>query len=75
MKKLADLVAIGLLVACSVALALVSVQNAQPVAIVFLGAQSIQLPFGLLLSLAFGAGAIAFALLPWLWPGGSSRKT
>lgn len=74
MKKLADLLSVGLLVACSIALALVAVQNAQPVAIVFLGAQSIQLPFGLLLAFAFGSGAIALALLPWVWPS-ARRKT
>ncbi|MGB8702395.1 MAG: hypothetical protein WCD18_23505 [Thermosynechococcaceae cyanobacterium] len=55
---------IGLMVVIT---ALLSVQNATAVALVWLGLQSIQLPFGLVLSLSFALGLMLAAGVPWVW--------
>lgn len=62
----------GLLMALTVAgmvmgVALISVQNAAPVSLKFLGLRSIQVPLGLMLSVGFAGGAIAAAGLPIAW--------
>ncbi len=71
----------GLLMALTVAVvaigvALISVQNAEPVALKFLGLRSIQVPLGLMLSVGFAGGAIAAVGLPIAWKalGPSSRR-
>ncbi len=82
MKSL-SIVLIALLVAgWSVAIAILSVQNAfitnddgeaQLVTLKFLGLQSIQMPFGVALALAFAIGVIAAALLT-AWLGRSPKR-
>jgi uncharacterized integral membrane protein len=46
-----------------VAIAIVSVQNATPVAIKFLTFQSVELPFGVILSFCVAGGMVLTALL------------
>lgn len=74
MKRIADLIQALFLAGSTIALALISVQNARPVSLTLLGLRSIELPFGLLLALAFAAGVLAAALLPWLWPGSVAKR-
>ncbi len=80
MKSLAILVTTIVIALWVVAIALLSVQNATPVSLRFLGFQSIQIPFGLFLALCAGIGMIAMALLQPLWglagsePGSSTRE-
>lgn len=52
-----------------VAIAILSVQNATPVAIQFLGLQSITLPFGVVLSFCVAGGMLATIVLLWLFGG------
>jgi uncharacterized integral membrane protein len=49
------------------AIAIVSVQNAQPISLKFLSFQSIQIPFGLVMAFSAGVGVIGMALLQPLW--------
>lgn len=51
--------------------ALVSVQNAAPISIRFLTWQSIELPFGLVLSVSFCVGLLLAVVLPLVWRFGS----
>ncbi len=67
MKNLANLLT-SLVVACwVVAIAILSVQNAEPVSLRFLTFQSIQLPVGLVLAFSAGLGIIGIALTQPLW--------
>lgn len=52
-----------------VAIAILSVQNATPVAVQFLGLQSVELPFGVMLSLGVAGGMLVTTLLLVLWGG------
>ena len=63
MRSIANLVT-SVVVACwVVAIAVISVQNAEPVSIKFLTFQSIQIPVGLVLAFSAGVGIIGMALL------------
>jgi uncharacterized integral membrane protein len=63
MKNLA-LLLIALLMAWWIgAIALIAVQNAEPVTLTFLTYQSIALPFGLVLAFSVGLGVIGSAVL------------
>ncbi len=76
MKKLA-LLLIALLMALWIsAIALIAVQNAEPVALKFLSFQSIALPFGLVLAFSASLGLLGSAvLLPLLGIVGGSGQT
>ena len=50
-----------------VAIAILSVQNATPVALRFITFQSINLPVGLVLGFSVGIGIIVGAIAPLLW--------
>lgn len=67
MKTIANLLASLIVVIWILAIAILSVQNATPVSLKFLGFESIQLPVGVVLAFCAGAGvvggAIAFPLL------------
>jgi uncharacterized integral membrane protein len=76
MKTFTNIATAIVLAAWIGAIAILSVQNATLVSLRFLGWQSINLPFGVVLAFSAGAGAIggAFALAfasasiaPWLW--------
>ncbi|MBS3026570.1 MAG: DUF1049 domain-containing protein [Dolichospermum sp. DET50] len=56
-----------------VAIALISVQNATPVSLRFLGFQSIQIPFGLMLAFSVAVGLLGTAVLQPLWGLGESQ--
>lgn len=49
------------------AIAILSVQNAQPVSLKFLTFQSIPIPIGLVLAFCAGVGIVSMALLQPLW--------
>jgi uncharacterized integral membrane protein len=73
MKNLA-LLFIALIIAFWIsAIALISIQNAEPVTLKFLTLQSVALPFGLVLAFSAGLGVFGSALLlPLLFAGGSN---
>ena len=82
MKPLATIAIALILAGWSVAIAILSVQNAfvtdengnaQLVALSFLGLQSIQMPFGVALAFAFALGVIATALV-LVWVGRSPKQ-
>ncbi|MBW4620213.1 MAG: DUF1049 domain-containing protein [Cyanosarcina radialis HA8281-LM2] len=49
------------------AIAILSVQNATLISLRFLGWQSVNLPFGVVLAFGAGAGAIGGAIAPLFW--------
>jgi uncharacterized integral membrane protein len=51
--------------------ALVSVQNATSISVLFLGWQSIELPVGVVLSAGFAVGLMLAVVLPLVWRFGS----
>ncbi|MEI6445376.1 MAG: LapA family protein [Nostocales cyanobacterium ELA583] len=57
-----------------VAIALISVQNATPVSLRFLGFQSIQIPLGLMLAFCVAVGLLGTAVLQPLWGLGESQS-
>ena len=67
MKTLANLLTSLLVAVWVIAIAILSVQNAQPVSLRFFTFQSIQLPVGLLLAFCVGLGIIGTALIQPLW--------
>lgn len=82
MKSLAILVIALVVAGWSVAIAILSVQNAfitdetgeaQLIALQFLGLQSIQMPFGVALALAFALGIVITALI-LTWVGRSPKR-
>ncbi len=74
MKSLANLSAIMLVACWMVAIAFISVQNAQPTSIAFFGQQSIAMPFGLLLTFTAVVGMVGISLLqPLLLPSRRDR--
>jgi uncharacterized integral membrane protein len=69
MKSLANLSAIILVACWMLAIAFISVQNAQPTSITFFGQQSVAMPFGLMLTFTAVLGMVGMSLLqPLLFP-------
>ncbi|MGB3491486.1 MAG: hypothetical protein WBA57_02075 [Elainellaceae cyanobacterium] len=75
MKPVANLLIALIIALLSVAIAIISVQNAfipgedgqpQLVTLKFLGLESIALPFGVVLAIAFGLGVIGSAIILWV---------
>jgi uncharacterized integral membrane protein len=67
MKTLVSLLTAIVVAFWIVAIAIFSVQNAQPVSLKFLAFESIQIPVGLVLAFSAGVGIIGMALLQPLW--------
>ncbi|GJD21662.1 hypothetical protein RIVM261_066180 [Rivularia sp. IAM M-261] len=67
MKTIVNLLTSSLIAFWVIAIAIVAVQNAEPVSLRFLSYQSIQIPFGLLLAFSVGIGVISMALLIPVW--------
>ncbi|MBR8832468.1 MAG: LapA family protein [Stigonema ocellatum SAG 48.90 = DSM 106950] len=67
MKTLANLLISIVVAFWVVAIAILSVQNADSVTLKFLTFQSIQIPVGLVLAFSAGVGIIGMALLQPLW--------
>lgn len=63
MRFLASLLTSALIAAWIVAIALISVQNASPVALRFFSFQLIEMPFGLVLAFSAGLGVLGTAIL------------
>jgi uncharacterized integral membrane protein len=75
MKTIANLLTSLLIAFWVIGIAIVAVQNAEPVSLKFLSYQSIQIPFGLVLAFSAGIGVISMALLQPLWGlSGSARS-
>jgi uncharacterized integral membrane protein len=75
MKTIAKLLTSLLIAFWVIAIAIIAVQNAEPVSLRFLSYQSIQIPFGLLLAFGASIGVIGMALLQPLWGlSGSARS-
>lgn len=58
-----------------VAMAIVSVQNATPVSLKFLFLESVELPFGVVLSFCAAAGMVMAGVAIALWPGQKSSRS
>lgn len=67
MKTIANLLTSLLIAFWIIAVAIVAVQNAEPVSLRFLSYQSIQIPFGLLLAFSAGIGIIGMGILIPVW--------
>ncbi len=63
MRSIANLLTSTVLACWVVAIAVISVQNAQPVSIKFLTFESIKIPVGLVLAFCAGVGIIGMALI------------
>ncbi len=63
MNSFANLLAIVIIAVWMLAIAFISVQNAQPVSLEFFGQRSIAIPFGLLLTITTTIGMLGFTLL------------
>lgn len=63
MKSIANLLISLIVTGWVSAIAIVSVQNATPISLKFLGFQSIQMPFGVALAFCAGAGMAGMGLL------------
>lgn len=74
MLTLAQLLTSIVLAGWVVAIAILSVQNAQAVSLKFFGFESIPLPVGLMLAFWVGAGIIGMALIQSLWSLASSQR-
>lgn len=57
-----------------VAIAIVAVQNATPVSLQFLGLQSVEMPFGVVLAFCAAGGMVLTAILLLLWGDLLGRK-
>jgi uncharacterized integral membrane protein len=75
MKTIANLLTSVLIAFWVIVIAVVAVQNAEPVSLRFLSYQSIQIPFGLLLAFGASIGIIVMALLQPLWGLASSGRS
>jgi uncharacterized integral membrane protein len=75
MKSFANLLASLVVAFWVIAIAIVSVQNAEPVALKFFSYQSIQIPFGLVLAFSAGFGIISIAILQPFWNLFSSNRS
>ena len=67
MRTLANLLTSLVLAGWIAAIAIFSIQNITPVAVNFLGFETIKMPIGLVLAFSVGIGAIGGAILPVLW--------
>jgi uncharacterized integral membrane protein len=67
LKIVANFLILLIIAVWVVAIALISVQNATPVSLRFLGFQSIQIPFGLILAFSVAVGLLGTAVLQPLW--------
>ncbi|MBE9208572.1 DUF1049 domain-containing protein [Nostoc sp. LEGE 06077] len=67
MKTIANLLISVVVAVWIMAIAIISVQNATPVALKFLSFQSIQIPVGLVLAFSAAFGVIGIAVLQPLW--------
>jgi uncharacterized integral membrane protein len=67
MKSFANLLTSIVVAFWVIAIAIVSVQNAEPVSLKFFSYQSIKIPFGLVLAFSAGFGIIGIAILQPLW--------
>ncbi len=67
MKSFVHLVIAVIIAVWVMVIALISVQNATPVSLRFLGLQSIQIPFGLVLAFVVAGGLLGMAILQPLW--------
>jgi uncharacterized integral membrane protein len=74
MKTVANLLTSLLIAFWVIVIAIISVQNAEPVSLRFLTYQSIQIPFGLILAFSTGVGVISVALLQPLWNLSGSQR-
>ncbi len=75
MKTIANLLTSLLIAFWVIVIAIVAIQNAEPVSLRFLSYQSIRIPFGLLLAFSAGIGIIGVAFLLPLWGlSGSVRR-
>jgi uncharacterized integral membrane protein len=78
MKTVANLLTSLIIAFWVIAIAVISVQNAEPISLKFLSFQSIQIPFGLVLAFSVGIGIMSVAILKPLWSiagfGGSNSK-
>lgn len=75
MKTIANLLTSLLIAFWVIAIAIIAIQNAEPVSLRFLSYQSIQIPFGLLLAFSAGIGIISMAFLIPVWGlSGSGRS-
>ncbi len=73
-KILANFLILLIIAIWVVAIALISVQNATPVSLRFLGFQSIQIPLGLTLAFSVAIGLLGTAFLQPLWGLGESQS-
>jgi uncharacterized integral membrane protein len=67
MRTITNLLTAIVLAAWLVAIAIISIQNITPINLKFLIYETIQIPFGIVLALSVGVGAIAGAMAPILW--------
>ncbi|ADI63892.1 lipopolysaccharide assembly protein LapA domain-containing protein [Trichormus azollae] len=67
MKSFVNLVIAVIIAVWVMTIALISVQNATPVSLRFLGLQSIHMPFGLVLAFVVAGGLLTMAILQPLW--------
>ncbi|HLP90246.1 MAG TPA: DUF1049 domain-containing protein [Nostocaceae cyanobacterium] len=74
MKNIASVLISLVIAGWVVAIALISVQNATPVSLRFLGFRSIQVPFGLMLAFFVAVGLISMTILQPLWAWGNNRS-
>jgi uncharacterized integral membrane protein len=78
MKTVANFLTSLIIAFWVIAIAVISVQNAEPISLKFLSFQSIQIPFGLVLAFSAGIGIMSVAILKPLWSiagfGGGSSK-
>jgi uncharacterized integral membrane protein len=75
MNALANLSAMILVACWMLAIAFISVQNAQPISITCFGQQSVAMPFGLMLTFAAVIGMVGISLLqPLLLPSQRDRS-
>ncbi|WP_017315047.1 lipopolysaccharide assembly protein LapA domain-containing protein [Mastigocladopsis repens] len=75
MKTLANLLISIVVALWVVGIAILSVQNAEPVSLRFLTFESIQIPVGLVLAFSAGVGIIGIAILQPLWGVAGSRQS
>ncbi|MEO3704844.1 DUF1049 domain-containing protein [Trichormus azollae] len=75
MKSFVHLVIALIIAVWVMAIALISVQNATPVSLRFLGLQSIQIPFGLVLAFVVAGGLLGMAILQPLWGLGELKSS
>jgi uncharacterized integral membrane protein len=68
-----SVVAIAITAVWTVAIALITLQNAEPVSLRFLSFLSVPLPFGLVLALSATVGMLGTVAITWLWQSRISR--